>query len=200
MSGKITMHLAETKEDLQDVFYVRSEVFGKEQGYSKQDLVVGNNPNEYHILWKKGDIPIATATCEVGKLPGSISLERYFDFKSYYEQYGTLMYYSRHAIIKEHRGSTVSLASYYFLWLFAKYCKCGVVVNVSKKENKPVITMMPKLGFKMAGECMYGSIGEVCVWKAEPKDFIYELDARKYRTLRGILPRIEMPRIMRSVS
>ncbi|MBU2703331.1 hypothetical protein Ga0466249_004476 [Sporomusaceae bacterium BoRhaA] len=200
MMDKITMHLANTEQDVQEVYYVRREVFGKEQGYRKQDLVVGSKPNEYHILCKKGGVPIGAVTCEQGNSLGSISLEQYFDLKPYYEQYGMVMYYSRHAIIKEYRGTTVALALYYFLWLFAKYRSCGFVVNVSRKDNKSVIAIMPKLGFKIAGECIYGSIGEVCVWKAELNDFLYDLDARKSRALHGIMPRIELPEIMQSVS
>ena len=200
MDKKITIHLAKTEQDLRDVYYVRSEVFGKEQGYSRQDLVLGNKPNEYHVLCKIGGVPIAAATCEIGNAPGDILLEQYFDFQSYYREYGTLMFYSRYAIIPKYRGTTVALALYYFLWLFAKHCNCGLVLNASKKENAPLIKVMLKLGFRKAGECINGILGEALVWKAEPRDFIYDLDVQKYRILNGIMPRIEMPNILRNVS
>ena len=143
------VHVKEISEK-EDVFYLQRKILVGEKGYREESIGRMIDNQAYHILAYKGLQPVGTVSCLTADVSDKLPLENHFKLSTISDG-KRCAEISRLAVVKEERGSIVSLGLMTLAYLFARIQKTERLFLDVFADEKKQAAMYQKLGFQKIG-------------------------------------------------
>jgi len=148
---KIRFINAKDVSSKEDSFFLQRKILVGEKGYREESIHRPEDDKAFHIVAYKGLQPVGTVSCFTPDIAANLPIERHFRLNGMRED-KRCAEIDRLAVLKEERGTIISLGLMTLAYLYAKFYDVDRVFLDVFSDEKKHITMYSKLGFQEIGD------------------------------------------------
>jgi len=183
----LTFKIADTQDELQDIYLLREEAFVKEDKYPKDAIKSSFDNQAVHFIAIENEKIIGTISVLLDG-PRGLPLQEFIDITPYRDK--KLAEIEKLAVVPHRRKETISSALMMIGYEFAKlYANRICIFALEKKVN--VVELYKQIGFKIVGEFDFYNVGKALFMILDIRqDSVYETEPEKMKYLKHYIEKL----------